>query len=155
MKSIHSMIAVAALAFTVPAQAGTADPEVVLYRASGVFDSGGGAFSGNATTFVCTPFSGVTENVRFVVRAVDGTLVANVLVPVPHLNTGTVFTKQIGLFSNGTNMNTGSVQQGTVAIAATSTSVTCTGMLVQANITTPAGIQLHMTRFNPLSGTQE
>jgi len=40
MKSLRYSIAVAAFAFTLPAQAATTDPEVVLYRASGVADGG-------------------------------------------------------------------------------------------------------------------
>jgi hypothetical protein len=34
-----------------------------------------------ATSFHCTNFSGVTENVRIVVRSLNSTLVANVAVP--------------------------------------------------------------------------
>jgi hypothetical protein len=155
MKPIHRIIAAAAFACAEPAQAGVNDPEVIIYRGSGVADTGGAAFTGNATAFHCTNFSGVNENIRFVVRNTNGVLLANQAVTVAHLNTVTVFTKQAGLFPTGTNLNTGAVLQGTVAIAATSIQVTCTAMLVQANITTPEGMRLHMTRFNPIPATLE
>jgi hypothetical protein len=154
MKASHWIIAAAAFACAEPVQAGVNDPEKIIYRGSGVVDSGGGDFNGNATAFHCTNFSGVNENIRFVVRTAAGLLVSNNALLVPHLNTGTVVTKNTGLFT-GTNANTGAVQQGTVAIAATSIHVTCTAMLVQANITTPEGIRLHMTRFNPIPATEE
>ena len=67
------LTAVVALAFAVPAQAATGDPEVVLYRASGLVDNTAGGGS-SATSFSCTPFSGVSENVRVVVRSQNGTV---------------------------------------------------------------------------------
>jgi len=163
MKSLRCLVAVVALAFTLPAQAGVNDPEVLIYRVSGVFDTGGVAFSGNASAFVCTNFSGVPENIRFAVRNEGGVLVANqtLAVPLPHLNTGTAVTKQIGLFSNAFVLNgsgTGSVQQGTVAIAATSINVTCTAMQADAaagGAFSPQTATLHMTRFSPIAGTLE
>jgi hypothetical protein len=41
MKAIHWMIATAALACAEPAQAAVTDPEIIIYRFPGVFDSGG------------------------------------------------------------------------------------------------------------------
>jgi len=83
--------------------------------------------------------------------------VANGGIAVPHLNTLTVLTKDAALFLSGTRLilKTGAVELGTVAIAATSINVTCTAMLFQANTNTPAGIALHMTRFNPIASTEE
>ena len=152
MKSLCYLIAVAALAFTLPAQAATTDPEVVLYRASGVAD--GGAGSNTASSFACTPFSGVTENLRIVVRAQNGVILQNSSVPIQHLNTFTFSTSDTAIFADA-SLATGAIAGGTVAIAATSTSVTCTAMIIQPNNTAPVGIQLHMTRFNPLAGTAE
>ena len=160
MKASHWIIAAVAFVCAQPVQAGVNDPEVLIYRVSGVFDSGGVAFQGSATAFVCTNFSGVPENIRFVIRTDTGAIVANqtLPVPLPHLNTGTAVTKQIGLFSNAFVFNgsgTGAVGQGTVAIAATSINVTCTALLIQANLPTPEGVTLHMTRFSPIAATQE
>jgi len=153
MKSLHSMIAVAALAFALPAQAATSDPEVVLYRGSGVVDSlnNGGS---TATAFSCTPFSGASENIRVVIRAQNASILANSVVTVSHLNTVVFSTNGPALFST-VSLATGIIFGGTVAIAATSTSVVCTAMLVQVNNLAPEGIHLHLIRFNPLNGTQE
>jgi len=150
MKTLRCMIAVAAVAFTLPAQATINDPEVLLYRASGVADSGGNT----ATSFSCTNFSGVPENVRIVIRSVGGGIVANTVNTVNHLNSVIVSTSDVTIFTD-INLATGAFGGGTVAIAATSINVTCTAMLVQPSTTLPEGIQLHMTRFNPIPATQE
>ena len=56
MKAIHSMIATLGLAFVFPtlAEAATTDPEVIIYRFTGVRDDGGGPSAGVATAFFCT-----------------------------------------------------------------------------------------------------
>ena len=157
MKAIQWIIAAAAVACAAPVQAGVNDPEKIIYRGSGVLDNGGNDFDGLATAFHCTNFSGVNENIRFVIRTNLGALVANGAIAVPHLNTQTVLTKDAALFLSVTRviLRTGAVELGTVAIAATSINVTCTAMLFQANTNTPAGIKLHMTRFSPIPDTQE
>ena len=159
MKAIHCIIAAAALAFVqaAPASAGVNDPEIIIYRGSGVLDTGGGDHTGAGTAIHCTPFSGVTENVRFVVRNRVSTIVANVVMTIQHLNTGTVLTKATFIY-DGTDMNTGPITQGTVAIAATSINVTCTAMQVDASAagaSSPQTAVLHMTRFNPIPATLE
>ena len=159
MKAIHWIIAAAAFAFVqaAPASAGVNDPEIFIYRGAGINDTGGAAFSGNATAFLCTNFSGATENIRVVVRNRDTSLVANQAISIGHLQTVAVLTKETALFLSAfrTILNTGTVPHGTVAIAATSINVTCTAMLVDAHASTPNGIKLHMTRFNPIPGSQE
>ena len=152
MKSLRSMIAVAALAFTMPAQAAQGDPEIIIYRVSGVLDDG--ASNGTATSFHCTNFSGVTENVRFVVRGPGAVILFNNFFPIIHLHTLTVSTKEVVIYSD-VSLGTGPVQQGTAAIAATSVNVTCTAMQVLPQGALPQGIALHMTRFSPIPGTQE
>jgi hypothetical protein len=153
MHALRSIIAVAALAVYGPAYAAIGDPEVIIYRVSGVADSGGA--TGVATTFHCTNFSGVTENVRIVVRATAGNILANLDQQVPHLWTVSASTKDTIIYTENIQLATGGIPQGTAAIAATSVNVTCTAMQVESNNTSPVGIKLHMTRFNPISGTQE
>jgi hypothetical protein len=154
MKAIHWIIAAAAFACAEPVQAGENDPEVIIYRGSGVIDTGGGDNTGAGTAFHCTNFSGVTEHIRIVVRNTNGTLMANQPFTVPHLFTATALTKA-GFFFNGANMGTGSIRQGTVAIAATSIHITCTAQQFDAGAFSPQTGKLHMTRFNPIPGTQE
>ena len=154
MNSLRSIVAVAALATYLPAQAATTDPEVIIYRVSGVVDTGGGGGTGIATAFACSNFSGVPETVRFVVRGPTAALLANAPFTVAHLNTITVTTRAVAMYVEEI-LNTSLVNLGTAAIAATSVNVTCTAMQVNAEIVSPVGIALHMTRFNPVPGTQE
>ena len=157
MKSLRYLIAVAALAFTmpakltVPAQAGINDPEVIIYRLSGVLDDP----SGFATAFYCTNFSGTIETVRVVVRAADSTQKANTPSNLAHLNTKVWSTREVILYTDDLNMNTGAINLGTAAIAATSVNVTCNAVQVQFANTNPITAPLHMTRFSPIAGTQE
>ena len=150
MKSVRYMIAVAALAFAMPAQAAIGDPEVIIYRVSGVVDDAAG---GTASAVHCTNFSGVPETLRIVTRNQSGGLVTNNGFTINHLQTVIASTHDVTIYTD-TNLATGSFQ-GTAAIAATSINMTCTAMQVQSNITIPTGIALHMTRFNPIAGTQE
>jgi len=150
MNSLRYPIAVAALVFTMPAQAAIGDPEVILYRVSGVVDDAAG---GTASAVHCTNFSGVPETLRIVVRALNGALVTNQAFTINHLQTVIVSTHDVTIYTD-VNLATGSFQ-GTAAIAATSINMTCTAMQVQSNITIPTGIALHMTRFSPIAGTQE
>jgi hypothetical protein len=131
MKSIHSIIATMALAFVFPAAATAAvgDPELVLYRVTGINANGG------QTILYCTPFSGVSETIRFVTRDANGTLVDNQAFTVTHLATK--------LFIST------SPSPGTAAIAATSNQAIC-----EVGISGGLGT-LHPIRFNPISGAQE
>src|SRR5215216_5387157 len=82
MIALRWIIAVAAMAFVLPAHAATTDPIQIIYRTSGVTTS-----FPTTTVFHCTNLSAVTEVVRVVVRDRDGPVVANVEVPLPNFNT--------------------------------------------------------------------
>jgi hypothetical protein len=157
MKAIHSMVAVAAIAFgpTAPASAATTDPEVIIYRFPGVRDNGGAANTGVATVFHCTNFSGVDETVRLVTRFSTGGLASNLTVNISHLQTESAATKPILAYNNETDLLTGAVGQGTTAIAATSINVICTAMTIDASATVPTGVALRGIRFSPVPGSQE
>jgi hypothetical protein len=157
MKAIHWIIASAAFAFVqaIPASAGVNDPEIIIYRFPGVKDSGSADLAGVATVFHCTNFSGVTENVRFVTRNSDASLVTNEVVQIPHLATRTASTHVNVPYITNLSLHTGSVSQGTTAIAATSTNIICTAMTVDASATVPTGVALRGIRFNPVPGSQE
>ena len=157
MKAIHWIIAAAALASVqpTPASAGVNDPEVIIYRVPGVRDDGGGIGVGVATVFVCTNFSGAEEILRFVVRSSNGAILQNSGGNIFHLETRTKSTHPTNLFSLSAFLNTGAVNQGTAAIAATSLNIICTAMIVDAAATSPQGIALRMIRFNPVPGSQE
>jgi len=156
MKAIHRIIAALGLAFVLPAaaDAATTDPEVVIYRFPGVRDNGAPDFSGIATVFHCTNFSGVQESIRFVTRNVNAGLVSNFAFLVGHLQSIPVSTHLTSAYS-ANSLTTGTVLAGTTAIAATSTNVVCTAMTIDAANSNPDGVALHAIRFNPAPGSQE
>ena len=158
MKAIHWTIAAVALAFVqpTPTSAAQGDPEVIIYRFPGVRDDGGVASAGVATIFHCTNFSGVLENVRFVTRNRDGSLVANSVASIAHLHTHTASTHFAAAYPNETAMAAGvAVFQGTTAIAATSINIICTAETIDASTAAPVGVARRGIRFNPVPGSQE
>ena len=172
MKGVRWSIAAVGIAFALSAQAqdraiepAAADQglprniggtELILYRFPGVTDNGGGSYTGVATAFHCTNFSGVTETLRIVVRDSDGGDVANFAFLILHLQTSTISTHNTTVFLDNVVLSPGiSISQGTAAIAATSTRIICTAMIVDAAATNPVGIALRGIRFNPAPGSQE
>ena len=157
MKAIHSMIAALGLAFVLPAapDAATTDPEILIYRFPGVRDDGGVASAGVATSFHCTNFSGAFENLRFVTRNRDGSLVSNGVATIGHLQTHTASTHFAAAYLNETTLATGAVFQGTTAIAATSINIICTAETIDASTVAPVGVARRGIRFNPVPGSQE
>jgi len=155
MKAIHWIIAAAALAFVLPAQAGENDPEVIIYRFPGVRDDGGVNNVGVATVFHCTNFSGAIENVRFVTRNTNTVVASNKVVQIAHLETRTAATHFTQAYSEDQNLATGSLNQGTTAIAATSINIICTAETIDASTAVPIGVARRGIRFNPVPGSQE
>jgi hypothetical protein len=155
MKATHWIIAAAALTFVQPASAAQIDPEVIIYRFPGVRDDGSANNLGIATVFHCTNFSGSVENIRFVTRTFDGAIKHNDTINIPHLFTRTATTHQVLAYVPDLTMNTGVINQGTTAIAATSTNVICTAMTIDAANAKPIGLALRGIRFNPIPGSQE
>jgi hypothetical protein len=174
MKAARWIILAAAIAFVLPAQAqdrpsgptladqepGAArdagGTELILYRFPGVRDNGGGSNAGVATVFHCTNFSGATETIRIVIRDSDTAVLANTAFNIFHLNTRTASTHSTSLYLDDFVLSPGSViAQGTAAIAATSTSIICTAMTIDAASASPVGIALRGIRFNPAPGSQE
>jgi hypothetical protein len=157
MKAIHWTIAAAALAFvqTTPASAGINDPEIIIYRFPGVRYDGGADQVGVATVFHCTNFSGATERIRFVSREVDGTLVTNATFNINHLATLGVGTNFVKAYPLAFSLVKHLINEGTMAIAATSTNVICTAMTIDASTVAPVGVALRGIRFSPVPGSQE
>jgi hypothetical protein len=155
MKAIHWTTAAVAFVFAEPVQAGINDPEVIIYRFSGVRDDGGVTNAGVATVFHCTNFSGQLENIRLVTRDTIGALRSNNLLPVDHLHTLTVMTHRPLAYPGGANVATGGIVQGTAAIAATSINIICTAETIDASTAAPVGVARHGIRFSPIPGTQE
>ena len=157
MKVIHWITAAAALAFVQPAPASAAvgDPEVIIYRFPGVLDDGSVGILGVATVFHCTNFGGATETIRFVTRNTGGDLLQNTTTSIAHLATRTAATHATNSYNTLVNIGTGLVNPGTTAIAATSTNIICTAMVLDAANPKPDGVSLRGIRFNPVPGSQE
>src|SRR3954465_10772934 len=164
------MMAGAAVAFVLPVQAkprqgGTAqpvplaatDPLVAIYRASGVSDTGSGVQLGVATAFPCTSSSTVAEKLRNIVRAPNGTVIADKTYSIAGRQTFTASTHFTAFFTEEDSLSAGVIiDQGTVTIQAATTNITCSAMIVDAaNLPPTFAVALHLQRFNPLSGTQE
>jgi hypothetical protein len=154
--SLAVMSAALAIGMAAPASAATTDPEVLIYRFPGVRDQGGSPNSGLATVFSCTNFSGAPETIRFVPRADDGALLGNTPFAINHLQTLTVATKSVAAYIIFAMPPTGFMQQGTMAIAATSTNMVCTAMTIDAANAIPTfAVPLHGIRLAPVPGSQE
>jgi hypothetical protein len=169
MKLARWIIAAAAIASILPANAqeratrgvlfppttSPTDPILLIYRASGVRDDGSGPSAGVATVFLCTNLSSANELLTVLVRNFDGTLLASSTVGIGSAQTYTMSTHGIVAFFSDQNLATGLVDQGYVAIGSTTTEMTCSVLIVDAANSKPAGLPLHMVRYNPSPGTME
>jgi hypothetical protein len=133
----------------------TTDPQVQIYRFTGVRDDGGAATAGVATSFHCTNFSGANENLRIQIRNYLGTVAKDITFVLAHNRTFTMSTHATNAFAEDSFLDTGVVNQGSARIWATSTSVICTASTIDAAASVPYGVDLHGIRFNPIPGTEE
>ena len=156
MIALRWIIAVAATALVMPAHAATSDPETIIYRVTGVVDNGGASGTGFATVFNCTNLSPVVESIRFVVRNFNSVIAANAAFSVGSLQTVSVSTHFTVLFA-GFTLSPGTSLKGTTVMAATSTNIFCSAMIVDAGAATASAIAatLPMVRFSPMAGTEE
>src|SRR5215216_3332414 len=134
MKALRWLIAVAAMAFVLPAHAATTDPIQVIYRTSGVTQLTA------ATVIHCTNLSAVPEIVRVVVRGETGAILANVELPVANFRTVTFSTASTALFPGEVPLPTGGFVRGTAVVAAISVFLFCSAMIVEAANPFPEGI---------------
>lgn len=134
----------------------TTDPLKGIYRVSGVRDNGGAINTGVATSFHCTNFSTVTENIRYLILNFNGIVVADVTATVASFRTHTASTHGTVMFNEDAFLSTGTViEQGFAIIQATSPKVFCSAMIIDAAAAVPNAVSLHMVRVSPVPGTQE
>jgi hypothetical protein len=136
------------------ADAATTDPIKVIYRVSGVRDSGDAMNVGRATSFNCSNFSGVSERVVIQVRNPGGQLLATKSYTVPANGTVTASTHLTDLFGDD-SLNTFGVSQGLAVIYSTTTVMICNAMIVDAGSASVLAVTLPMVRFNSWAGSQE
>jgi hypothetical protein len=143
-----------------PASAGTqlvgSGPLRPIYRVAGVRDDGLGPNQGVATSFHCTSWSATPERIAFWIYKNDGALARVETYVVAARNTFTASTHATSLFSEDALLSQGVyIDQGSAAIGATSTNVTCSVTIASAESASPVGIPLHLVRLNPHAGTVE
>jgi hypothetical protein len=132
------------------------DPQTIVYRTSGVRDSGSAINTGVATSFHCTNYGNVSELIRIRVFNFDGTTTSDNTFTVTAKRTHTASTHGTVAFNEDTFLSTGAlIEQGHSSIFATSTKVGCSAMILDASVAVPQGISLHMIRYSPDPGTME
>lgn len=125
----------------------------VIYKVSGVTDSGGAINTGVATAIHCTNFSGVNAKLDVTFKDDEGVGLGGGGGWLKPSQTLTVATRGTNLF-NVTSPGV-AVQQGSAVVQSNSPKVHCSAMIIDAAATVPQGISLHMVRFNPEAGTEE
>ena len=130
-------------------------PRSPIYRFSGVYDDGGGTGAGTFSAVHCSNFSAVSEDIVVAVRHLRGTLFAVATFTLIPFRTFTAVTHYGNVFAPDANLATGVVDEGMFSIASTTTSITCTAMVVSGSATTIQGVELHAHRYSPEPGTDE
>jgi hypothetical protein len=120
----------------------------------GVRDDGGALDVGVATNFNCSNVSGITAQVRFVVRGLNGPIEGAQNFTLLHGATRTASTHLEATFDSDASLNTGQVGQGLIQIYSTQSGVFCNASITDAG-DGGNGFDLHMVRFNPHPGTVE
>lgn len=138
-------------------QAHAAFPNLTqIYLAAGVRDNGASG-SGPATAFNCTNWTTATHRVRFVLRDFNAVVVGDKTFTIGPTYTLTVATKSEGAYAlDGVLLPAGkSLNMGSVRIFATAAGITCNAVIVNAAGTNQTGVDLHLLRYNAISGTLE
>jgi hypothetical protein len=147
-----SLLSAATLAVPSTAAAVTFPSLTTIYLGTGIRDNAADGDAGIATVFNCTNVSGVSVDVRFLILAFNGAIVASHLQRISHGDTDTVSTDNTAVFSDGSVLNTGSVNQGAVNIESTESAVFCTATMVDD----ARGLtEIPLVRVNPHPGTME
>ena len=153
--TLKTAIVVGSIALGISPAFADSGPQQVLYIFPGATDSGSAADTGVATVFHCFSFSPVQETVQMVVRNFNGTILKNTTLAITQFQTLTVVTHATNLYPMTSELLTGELDHGVLGISATSSNIVCTAQIIDASATVPNGIDLHGTRFNPISGSQE
>ena len=151
---IIATVALASLAPT-PAPAASGGPISPIYRFSGVYDDGCGSGAGTFSAVHCSNFSAVSEDIVVAVRQYHGTLLNVATYTLTPFQTWTTVTHFGVVFNPDANLATGIVNEGMFTIGSTTTSITCTAMIVSGSAATIQGVELHAHRYSPEPGTDE
>jgi hypothetical protein len=123
--------------------------EMVIYRISGVYDF---SLFAKATAVHCTNYDAVSAMVRVKFRNEAGRLVGNLVVAVVPNGTATFATNDAETYTETLVANTGPIEQGMAIVSATTKKVVCSANGMWRFGVYPAGLALHMVRFNQAPG---
>jgi hypothetical protein len=127
-----------------------------IYVGSGVYDDGGAANAGTATSIHCSNVSGVQVDVRgLVLDPLGAPIGAPGTETLAHGATVTFSTHSVDSFFDNHSFGTGALNKGVVNIEATNSGVFCTAMIINGAGNNVDGVQLHLVRVNPHPGTVE
>ncbi len=133
----------------------TTDPQILIYRVSGVLDNGSPDL-GVATTFACSSISSQMEIVRIRLFNYDGVLMGDRTLNISPKRTVSISTHSTMMISEDSVVSPGTaINRGMAGIIATSKEIFCSAMIVDAVAAIPNGVALHMVRFNPAQGSVE
>ena len=121
-----------------------------------MIDDGGITNSGVATSVHCTNFTAADQQVQYIVRNWNGSLLANHTFVLPARRTFTASTHGTFLFDESAILTPATViRPGSMIIRATTPKVHCSAMIVDAGSAVPNGIALSLTRLNQEKNAQE
>jgi hypothetical protein len=148
----------ASVAAILPTRAGTQAPAITfpglttIYVASGVYDNGGAAFQGIATSVHCTNVSGQTATLRVAFLSNAGAVISSTT-PMTMLH-GVSLTISTHATAYDQEATFSGAMQGSVNIESTQSGVFCTGAVIDA-LNPNEGFALNLVRVNPHPGTAE
>lgn len=127
-----------------------------IYAGSGVRDSGQPINTGTATSFLCTNWTAANQILQFVIKQYGGTQLTAKAYTVSPGRTWTVSTHATLAFYEDALLTPDlMVEQGSFRILATAAGFSCSVSVIDAAGASPVGIDLHLVRSNPTTGTQE
>ena len=156
MKFTSMILALASLAAVLPAQA-SHTPKILIYRFTGVHDSGGAAKVGQATLFTCKNWGAEQEAISFLVLGPTGTTMAVKNYIVFPRRTITVATHDIRVIAEFDLLSPGKrINGGSATITASHPTLwSCTGSVLEAATETLQSLDMDKQRFNAPTGAQE
>jgi hypothetical protein len=157
MRKSLAVFAFGAFAFAQPAAAITFSKLTTIYVGSGVYDNGGAAHSGVATSVHCSNVSGVSVQVRVLILSSGGSVEGSLTQTLAHGATQTFSTHETAIFNEPFgSLATGSVTQGVANVEATNSAVFCTAAVIDAGSFPPVfSMPIHLVRINPHPGSVE
>ena len=134
------------------ATASQAATEVLIYRVPGVYDF---SLFQRATAVHCTNYDSTAATVRVKFRNEAGMIVSNVTASALPNGTVTFTTNDTEAYTETVVAASSRIEQGTAIISATTRKIVCSANGMWTKGIYPAGLELHMVRFNQAAGQSD